>query len=409
MEALRRRGARVRVILPGLNINSFGYTEQQAREGLFGAVGVHWVGHLRDYLAAILSADAVVLGSWKQNKWMVAGARSLGKLTVEFDTSGGLDQWTFGSHALLVKGAFTERMAYRQQYSPLQSDTAVQVTGSLLFERPSGDYPLPDRGAFCARYDLDPGRPIAVFFPKAIRLFEQKLKAWFPEQGGAYHAWYTQRREAICRAVHRAGFNLLIKMHPAAYASYRTQSDQEYAFWRQFPWARVVAPDDTFACYTHLDVGIGIVTHSAMDLGYWRRPFIYVDSDLAPMTPFINADIARGGCALPPGPSLGWGAQSPDPHPYHFPSWVGAACRIDDLADMLVDRGYVENDPAHYDRFIAEFWHRADGLSAGRIADAVLSRLDGYRARIQPRRLAHVLRQAWRGRAQADESAGSGG
>jgi hypothetical protein len=146
------------------------------------------------------------------------------------------------------------------------------------------------------------------------------------------------------------------------------------------PWVKVLEPDDTFALFQHMDVGIGIVTHSALDTGFWRKPFIYVDSDIAPVIEawgHRNKDLLR----LPPGPSTRWERGEEDSQPYHFPTWVGGFARRETLAEVLSAGSYDDPDPAHYDRFIREFWHADDGKAGERIADQVLTRLDAHHPR----------------------------
>jgi hypothetical protein len=221
---------------------------------------------------------------------------------------------------------------------------------------------------------------------------------WFGDKGAEYNRWYLDRYDAICNAARDAGMNLIIKLHPAAYASYRTRHDIEYEFWRKYPWAVILESDDTYNCYLHADVGISIASHSTLDFGYFRRPFIYVDMDQAPIPARLDANLALGKCSLPPGPSYQWKSGEIKSWRPYFPSWVGAACRADQLTDLLTSGEYDDPDPTHYDRFIEEFWHRADGKSSERIADYTLTALDSHRPRMDYRQIARLMWQGWQQR-----------
>ncbi len=376
-EAFESRGAEVILILPGPRLTTFSY--DQAAAGIFKRTDVVWINRFWQYLNTLRRVDGVVIGSWK-SKHLVRGAMALGRLVVEHDSSGGMDYYSFGSDALLTKGAFPQR-ACEAMWRPKYPAMDIHMTGSILYERPRNHPPLLSRDAFLRQYGLDPERPLAVFFPKAIQLFHDKLRMWFPERGDEYHAWYMERRAAICVAARDAGFNLMLKLHPAAYASYRTHQNAERTFWGDFPWARIVEPQHTFEALVHMEVGIGIVSHSALDAGYWRRPFIYVDSDIAPVPEIVAQGINLGQVALPPGPSLEWEVPLPAKRTYPFPSWVGIACCAEDLTDVLRGGRYIDPLEEHYDRFIEEFWFQADGHSADRIADYVLSRLETFQPR----------------------------
>jgi hypothetical protein len=393
VDALRERGAQPSLVLLGKSLSSFGYASADVESPLLGDAEVYYVDRLADYRRLARRADAVMLDIWRDNKTLVRLSLALGKLVVEVDTVSGLDGWSFGSHALLLKGEFLRRM-YQTTYAERYPGMEYVATGSIAHDLPAPQR-LPDREEFCARYGLDPSRSVAVFFPKGIKVFEDKLKLWFGEKGEEYNAWYLDRYRAICHAVRDAGMNLVIKLHPSAYASYRTRRDHEYHFWEDFPWGAVLEPEDTYACYRHGGVGLSVVSHSVLDFGYFRHPFVYVDVDKAPMPDSVNNLLRKGNCALPPGPSRHWEAGSYD-KPVHFPSWVGAACRAEDLADLLASGDYDDLNPAHYDRFIAEFWHKADGQSAARIVDKVLERLESHRPRLRPRALAGLTWRIWR-------------
>jgi hypothetical protein len=394
IEALRAQGAEPSLALLGKSLSAFGYAPSDVESPVLAGTEVFYVDRLADYRRLARRADALMIGFWRDNKTLVRLPLALGKLVVEADTVSGLDDWSFGSHALLLKGEFLRRIS-QANYAGRYPEMAFVATGSIAHDLPAS-YSLPDREEFCARYKLDPSRPVAVLFPKGIKVFEDKLKLWFKEKGEEYNAWYLGRYRAICEAVRDAGLNLIVKLHPAAYASYRTRRDQEYRFWEEFPWAAILEPEDAYACYWHAGVGLSVVSHSALDFGYFRRPFVYVDVDQAPMPDRVNDNLRQGRCALPVGPSSHWEA-GPYDRPVHFPSWVGAACRAEDLADLLASGGYDDPNPAHYDRFIAEFWHKADGQSAARMAGEVLERLDSHRPRLHPRALAGLTWRAWRG------------
>jgi hypothetical protein len=108
--------------------------------------------------------------------------------------------------------------------------------------------------------------------------------------------------------------------------------------------------------------------------------------------------MTRLGGEVPPGPSLGWEDTVPDSRPFHFPSWVGAACNSDQLADVLAEGVYCDPNPDHYNRFISEFWYQADGRSSERIAKYVLERLEDHVGHIHPKKLATAIKEAWQSR-----------
>jgi hypothetical protein len=240
---------------------------------------------------------------------------------------------------------------------------------------------IANREAFCDHYRLDPSVPVVVLFPKGIGSFEKKVDVWFPkwteEKRTAYNRWFLDKYAQICQAVREAGCSLIIKMHPSAYAAYMCRTDQAYIYWEQFPWARVIAPEHTYACHQHAACGVGISTHSSLDLGYFNKPFIYVDSDQVEPPPGLPFHINHL-CSLPLGPSSHWDDGSLESVNPWFPSWLGYFSRVEDLPSLLNREVHQPIWPNHRQQFVEEFWHKADGHASERIAEFLAPYIGGW-------------------------------
>jgi hypothetical protein len=105
-----------------------------------------------------------------------------------------------------------------------------------------------------------------------------------------------------------------------------------------------------------------------MDLGYFGKPFIYVDSDLIelPANPVFDT---RHLCRLPLGPSSHWHSEPLESANPYFPSWLGWFSRGEKLAGLLMN--FPEEKISHKDHqaFIDEYWYKNDGKASERIAD----------------------------------------
>jgi len=392
-----KKGIDVIFGLPSRKINAFGYTDNVKNDQIFNTGEAVWLDSKRDYLKYLLRSDAVLFGSWKSYLPLTEMAQAMGKPVVNFNTTSGLDHWPHGANYVCVKGPFSRRqMLYLQdklsQKGSVREDHVV-ITGSIIHEGYQSDGGAsPDclsREAFYEYYHLDPKRPTVIFFPKGIRTFERKISVWFPrwsdQQRAAYNRWFLDKYAQICNAVLETGCNLIIKMHPTAYAAYMTHTHQEYEYWQKFPWANVLAPEHTYACYEYAACGIGINTHSALDLAYFSKPFIYVDSDQIEPPPAITFHINHL-CALPPGPSSHWESSPLESVNPWFPSWLGYFCRASELSDLISDTGALKISSDHRSQFIEEFWYKADGKSSERIAEAVVQYVDSLmeRPKIRP-------------------------
>ncbi|MBF0128239.1 MAG: hypothetical protein HQM02_13640, partial [Magnetococcales bacterium] len=262
------------------------------------------------------------------------------------------------------------------------SPEQITITGSILYEDGAENYmqALREREPFCQYYGLDPRAPIAVLFPKAILGFHKKARLWFPEwsqaQVDAYNQWFLDKYEEIAIHVKNSGWNFLLKMHPASYAAYWCQEGEEYEYWKKYPWIKVLMPEHTHAMFHHMAVGLGINTHSAMDTGYFRKPFIFIDSDQVELPGAVDFTKENFFCALTPGPSSHWHlAPTTSVNPW-FPSWLGRFGRAGELPEMLADPTLTEIDETDWQRFIAEFWYKKDNKTTDRIVDFVMNACD---------------------------------
>jgi len=383
------RGIEVVFALPSRQLNAYGYTEDVRDDPVFQRAGAVWLETVQDYGRHLRHCDTVLFGSWKSYGPLAEMARAAGKPVVNSNTTSGLDHWPHGVDYACVKGPFSKRqMLYFQEKLPGPgnlSEDQIIITGSIIHEhyhQEEGAQPVSlSREAFCKHYRLDPSHPIVALFPKGIGSFEKKIAAWFPDwpdaKRAAYNQWFLDKYTQICRAIREARCNLIIKMHPSAYAAYLTRTDQEYAYWQQFPWARTLAPEHTYACYQCAACGVGISTHSSLDLGYFNKPFIYVDSDQIEPPPAVPFHINHL-CSLPLGPSSHWDRGPLESVNPWFPSWLGYFSRVEDLPGLLneqVQRPIAADDRQ---RFIDEFWHKADGQAGERIVDFVADYIESW-------------------------------
>lgn len=378
-DALRARGIDADVATVGRELSGLGYAPADlvAHDAL--ADGPH-VTSFQDFWRLVRRYRAVLLDAWKSSIPLAEIARIAGLIVFDHDGGGGFDHYPLASDVSFFKGPASVRVFHYWatpgwSSSPLKvrSRRAV-VTGGLLHEhwKPGS---VGERGDFLRGHGLDPTRRTALFFPKGVRIFEDKLNAWFKDGGTAANDWYLRTTDAIVGAVAEAGWNLVVKLHPSAYASYRTRADDEYGFWTRYERVAVLAPEDTYAAYAHTDVGLSIVSHAVLDVAYHLHPFIYVDSAEAPMPKKLTYWTTPGLCTLPIGPSRGW-ASPPARHPNpYFASWVGAYCTSPELPATLAEERYRDDDPEHYRVFNREFWSGADGRAAERIADEIVAEL----------------------------------
>ena len=391
-ELFESRGKEVLFALPSRNLNQQGYPDSIKLDPVFKVAGAKWLDSVLDFKNWLKDCDGVLFGSWKSYGLLAQMARSSGKAVLNFNSTSGLDHWVHGVSYSCVKGPFSKRqiLYYHEQlsgYGNLKKEQII-ITGSIIHERYAVNgitsYNKMNREEFCHNYNLDPLLPIVVLLPKGIGSLMKKIPRWFPDwdekKCSAYNEWFLKKYANICKLVNEAECNLIVKMHPSAYASYLSKTNEEYDYWKRFPWVRVLAPEHVHQCYVNCDFGVGINTHSALDFGFFGKPFIYVDSDQIEPPPQLQFHI-NDLCDLPPGPSSEW-SKNPRSHinPW-FPSWLGFFSRVKDLPELVNGNLNFQITPEDRDRFIREFWYKADGQSANRIVEFVSEYIQSWNSK----------------------------
>ncbi|MBF0340526.1 MAG: hypothetical protein HQL95_06115 [Magnetococcales bacterium] len=377
---LEQQGVEVRFAVPGLGLNKGALAEPVHEDPVLLKEGAIQINGEWDFLQAMRGCQMVVFSTWRSYLPLTRLARAEGRPTINFCATSGLDHWSHGVERCLIRSQFTRRLLkleHEVMGHSLPPEDQIRIVGSIQYEYPE-EYStehFPQRDAFCAHYGLDPARPIAVLFPKGIQSFHKKVVAWFPHWNATevnrYCDWYLDRYVRICHQAREAQCNLLIKMHPTAYVGYNCDTTFESRYWTQFSWARVLEAGHTMAMFRHADVGLGINSHASLDMGYFNKPFVYVDSDQMP-PPDLPIFGLNKLVSLTPGPSTHWHSQPWDINPW-FRSWLGAFSRSEELAGLLADP--VRALPIRADdreAFVAEFWGMEDNQASTRIVEEIL-------------------------------------
>ncbi|MBF0418230.1 MAG: hypothetical protein HQL86_08280 [Magnetococcales bacterium] len=377
---LEQLGVKVKFAVPSRGLNKSAPEEPVHDDSVLEREGAIQLDGEWDFRMAMRSCQMVVFSTWRSYLPLTRMAQSEGRLTINFCASSGLDHWAHGVERCLIRSQYIARqLRYLEQTEGhiTPPDDQLRIVGSLQYEFPHDHQPplFPNREAFCHHYDLDPARPIAVLFPKGIDSFHKKVALWFPhwdrQQVDLYNQWFLDKYAAICHQAREAHCNLLVKLHPSAYASYNCDVSSEIQYWQRYPWTRVLKVEHTMPMYRHMDVGLGINSHSALECGLFNKPFIYVDSDLQPPpdTPsFKNIRL----CRLPHGPSMRWQENLVNINPW-FWSWLGDFSRAETLAEKLVDPvNALPIRPEDRQAFIHEFWGVEDLNASERIVDEII-------------------------------------
>lgn len=395
LRSLKGKGVEVAAGMAARPLEPLGFGDEWRDDPAFAAEGVIWIEDCAALDNLLDGADVFLFGTCKNQTPLIDLAKARGLPVVGYQSMGGFNFW----HAGLDRGCVPGPLMARK-IAFLYGENDLTVTGSLAHRIPEGLPAVPgrtplasDRDAFFARYHLDPARPLGVLFPKGIQSLHAKVPSWFRDWTPAQCLEYEQRIEGIYARILdglvAAGWNAAIKMHPSSNRSYRCDRDEEYAYWSRFGLP-VLETEDAYNAYRHLDLGLGVSTHSALDVNYFGKPFLYVDTLDVPLIPTKAAYMSRY-CALPRGPSEGW-AHGGHASEFWLPAWVGRYCTSPELGAVLADPATLQVPSDAHRTFIAEFWHSTEADAADSIAEEALKMAAGWTtAKRLGRRLTHGL------------------
>ncbi|MBF0439713.1 MAG: hypothetical protein HQL93_11405 [Magnetococcales bacterium] len=378
---LERHGVEVRWIIPSRALNKASSLDDIENDPVFKREGAIRVDGEWQFRKQMRGSQMVVFSTWRSYLALTRMAQAEGRATINFCATSGIDHWTHGVERCLIRSRFTHRLLEHEAATmglSLPPSDQIRIVGSIQYEYPKDLQPTSfrDRDHFCHHYGLDPRRPIAVLFPKGIQSFHKKVALWHPDwtqqQVDHYNQWFLDKYGEICHKARESACNLLIKMHPSAYVAYNCSSEFEKQYWHHYPWAKVVEAGHTQAMFDYADVGLGINTHASLDMGYFRKPFIYVDSDIKPPPNLPAFDNIKLG-TLTPGPSSHWHSQPLIVNPW-FRSWLGAFSRAEDLSALLADpKSLLPIEQADWEMFVEEYWGLGDNRASERIVAEILA------------------------------------
>lgn len=347
--------------IPGRKLHPQGYPEEYRNDKIFKEYNVEHLDNSREYykLLRFLRPKFILFGSYASYAKLTIASRTLGYKTMNYNSTSGLDHWWHYVNHVFVKGQFVvNQLLERDRHNLLiPRRSKIHVTGSVAHER-FGNITIKSRSQYAKEYGLNENKKWAVFFPKGANL-RVKLDTWFKR-------WPVNRRDTwidrmhqlykeICAITLDSGLELIIKLHPSDYAGYIAGKDEAKQFFSGLEGVKILDPKDTYSTYEHMDIGLGTITHSALDIGYFKKPFIYVDTNKFEK-PNYNSWKLDKFLSIPAGPSSSWDDHNPDRKYIWFPSWLGEYATVEKLAIMIEKAlsGGVKTE--HHKMFMNEYW-----------------------------------------------------
>lgn len=378
VEELRTRQHRVVHIAPGDDFRDYPsrrFPKTTECDPAFLRAGTRWVKSHLDVYRYIDQADVVVVGNGKGIQKYTYYAKLAGKRIVQHVNAAIFDLYCYDPDLYCISGK-----SVAQELRGIIDTQRLRVTGAVAFDPFFQVEHQTDRAQFCQKYNLDP---------------EKKIACWCPCSPPNHNDYYKKIYQRVCEIIAaHPEYNLLIKGHPADYASYKTHdfyspNDRGKKSWEILATGMAVAaPEDHYAAIRFSDVGLSPRSTVAYEFSLCRKPFIYINRQEIILGPQDLVGVIDLSANLPSAPGLhrfsvhenirrlfdkgllstsGWEFYDQD----KCFMFAGMDCRIEHLNDILTWSRYTIQQDDAYDSIIKDYFLKDDGKAYQRIADAI--------------------------------------
>lgn len=358
-DKLKARGNKCKVFLPNVSTYPKGYNREFLKDKVVRNYSPTLFNNTFEFIKKSQGIDYFLIGSDFKYSSLVIILRLLGKKIISYDSAGGMDHKNNFAQISCVKSSFYKRFMKKLGRVKISQKT-VRITGSILFE--DMKLALMSKKEFTEKYQCQD--KIIVYFPKSIFTFKKKLHTWLKGDLKAIeemHKRHVSLSKSLCDKIRNLGYTPLVKLHPGLLNS--PFLNQELEFWDSLG-VRVIEAFDAPSMLKYIDLGVSFKSQSALDVNYFRKPFMYLEEGNSLPINLPHASV----CSLPLGPSNRW--ESSDPFINHaMPSWVGGLSNMNNFENELLSLLQQEFPKEHYDRFIKHFWFSDDGRASDRILD----------------------------------------
>jgi hypothetical protein len=262
-------------LIPGPKISKLSLNENDILK--FKDVAYSRFNSLEDFKEISRNFNYFLIASWRDYKQLTDYLLQEKKKIAVYSDAGGIDFWDLGVKNLFIKSQSnidhfcnTRRNILVNLYR--KSFLKFKITGSIRYE-------------YCNEIvlkQINKKKPKIVFFPKSISKLAKTIIGWFP---GKNQNWYKDYISTVKynyvtagNEIKRLGYDFIVKPHYASLDKMYGQSNEinELNFWRENNFD--ISEEDERQLYHDMDIGLGYETHSAIDVNYHDKPFIYITS-----------------------------------------------------------------------------------------------------------------------------------
>jgi hypothetical protein len=258
-------------LIPGKNL-SHSYYEQQDLLA-FEKSNYYFINDLEEFKKISEDFEYFLIASWRDYQPLVKILKKKNKKIIVYSESGGIDYWDLGGNQFFFKSLsnillYTNaRRNYFVNYYRQFICRNAKITGSLRYQY------------FNKYIPNNKNKFQIVIFPKSISNVDTKIRSWFKNKPNSWYEEYIKNMKFnyfnICKIIKDAGFSITVRLHYAINDRLKTQDSgkNDFEFWNNLNVE--IHDGDERDLFNNLDIGIGVESHSAIDVNLHGKPFIY--------------------------------------------------------------------------------------------------------------------------------------
>jgi hypothetical protein len=274
--AFKRHNINTHFLILGPNFNHSYLNENDLKkfEGYPNTV----INNLNDLNNFIESFKYYLIASWRDYDFLVKLLKKQKKKIIIYSDAGGIDFWDNGNKALFFKSKANQIVYSKARRNKIVNIyrnyliTKSKITGSLRYEYFSKKYIKNDK-----KLDI-------VFFPKSIDTLTLKIRDWFKNKNEEWYENHISQMKKNYRFIYSLcssmGLKFNVRLHYGTSDKMFAKNfgRDDYEFWNSID-ENLILYDDERNIFENMKIGIGVESHSAIDVNLHNKPYIMFKPD----------------------------------------------------------------------------------------------------------------------------------